>query len=94
MFLSVEMPKYYEDCHFCQCSVLECGEAGKERASKHSEMQKCRTPEPRNVGFGIELKQDCRFLHCWMSSSISTSERMVQLGLLNGDDGAVWISRI
>jgi hypothetical protein len=28
------MPKYYEDCHFGQCYVLECGEAGKEPASE------------------------------------------------------------
>jgi hypothetical protein len=28
------MPKYYEDCHFCQGYVLECGGAGKEPASK------------------------------------------------------------
>jgi len=33
--------------------VLECGEAGKETNSKAFGRCKCRTSEPRDVGFGM-----------------------------------------
>ena len=68
------MPKYYEDCHFGQCYVLECGEAGKEPASEAFGDANAEHQNQEMSGFGMKLKQDCRFLHCWMSSSIGTSE--------------------
>jgi hypothetical protein len=76
--------------------VLECGEAGKETNSKAFGRCKCRTSEPRDVGFGMSWNRiaDSCTVRC-QARLVSTHGKLLNQGfrLRNGDD-CVWFGSL